>query len=139
VAEALGRSRGGFGSKIHAVVNSFGQPVKLHLTGSEAADSPQLPGLIAGVKSEVVLADKGYDSDANRAAIRQQGAQPCIPPRKNRKEPIPYDRHLYGARNVVERYFGRIKQYRRVATRFDKRARNYLGFVWFATIDFLLA
>jgi putative transposase len=120
-------------------VNSFGQPVKLELTGSEAADSPHLPGLIAGVKADAVLADKGYDSDANRAAIRKLGAEPCIPSRKNRKEPIAYDRHLYGARNMVERFFGRIKQYRRVATRFDKRARNYLGFVWLATIDFLLA
>ena len=112
---------------------------KIELTGSQASDSPRLPGLIAGVAAAAVLADKGYDSDANRAAIRRQGAEPCIPPRKNRKEPIPYDRHVYGARNVVERYFGRIKQYRRVATRFDKRARNYLGFVWLATIDFLLA
>jgi transposase len=120
-------------------VNPFGHPVRLQLTGSEAADSPQLPGLIAGVPAQAVLADKGYDSDANREAIRGQGAKPCIPPRKNRKEPIPYDRHLYGARNVVERFFGRIKQYRRVATRFDKRARNYLGFVWLAAIDLLLA
>jgi putative transposase len=135
----LGRSRGGFGTKIHAAVNSFGQPVKLQLTGAEAADSPQLPDLIAGVQAEVVLADKGYDSDANRAAIEQQGAEPCIPPRKNRKQPITYDRHVYGARNVVERFFGRIKHYRRVATRFDKRARNYLGFVWLAAIDIMLA
>ena len=113
--------------------------MKLQLTGSEAADSPQLPGLISGIPAQAVLGDKGYDSDANRAAIRKQGAEPCIPSRKNRKQPIPYDRHLYGARNVVECFFGRIKQYRRVATRFDKRARNYLGFAWVAAIDFLLA
>jgi transposase len=117
----------------------LGHPVKLKLTGANAADSPHLPDLIAGVVTDAVLADKGYDSDANRAAIRAQGATPCIPPRTNRKEPIPYDRHLYRERNVVELYFGRIKQYRRVATRYDKKARNYLGFVWVASIAIMLA
>src|SRR5476651_2154996 len=109
-AEALGRSRGGFGTKIHGVVTPLGHPVVLKVTGAEAADSPHLPGLIAGLKTDTVLADKGYDSDANRLAIRAQGAEPCIPPRKNRKEAVAYDRHLYHERNVVERFFGRIKQ-----------------------------
>ena len=86
-----------------------------------------------------MLADKGYDSDANRAAIRRQGAEPCIPPRKNRTEPIEYDRHLYKERNVVERFFARVKQYRRVATRYDKKAANFLGFVWLASIAIMLA
>lgn len=120
-------------------MNPLGHPVKLKLTGAEAADSPHLPGLIAGVKTEAVLADKGYDSDANRSAIRAHGAQPCIPPRKNRTEAIAYDRFLYRERNAVERFFGRIKQYRRVATRYDKRAANYLGFVWVASIAIMLA
>jgi putative transposase len=120
-------------------VNPFGHPVVLKLTGSEAADSPHLPGLIAGQKTDAVLADKGYDSDANRAAIRSRGAEPCIPPRSNRKAAIAYDRHLYKERNVVERFFSRIKQYRRVATRFDKKAANYLGFVWLASINIMLA
>jgi transposase len=91
------------------------------------------------VRTEVVLADKGYDSEANRVAIVAAGAQPCIPPRKNRKQPIAYDRHLYRERNVVERYFARLKQYRRVATRYDKRAANFLGFVWVASIAIMLA
>lgn len=126
---ALGRSRGGFSTKIHGVVNLLGYPVVLILTGSEAADCPQLPALIEGLTPTAVLADKGYDSDANCKAIRQLGAEPCIPPRKNRTEPITYDRHLYGERNVVERFFARIKQYRRVATRYDKKTANFLGFV----------
>ena len=109
------------------------------VTGSQASDGPQLPGLIAGVRTDAVLADKGYDSDANRAAIRSQGAVPCIPPRKNRVAVIEYDRHLYKERNVAERYFARIKQYRRVATRYDKKAANFLGFVWVASIGILLA
>jgi len=135
----LGRSRGGFGTKIHAAVNPLGHPVALKLTGAEAADSPHLPGLIAGIATEAVLADKGYDSDANRAAIRRQGARPCLPPRKNRSEPIEYDRHLYKERNVIERYFAWVKQYRRVATRYDKKAANFLGFVWLASIAIMLA
>jgi transposase len=117
----------------------LGDPVVLKLTGAEAADSPHLPSLIRGQKTNAVLADKGYDSDANRAAIRSQGAEPCIPPRRNRKVAVEYDRHLYKERNVIERFFGRIKQYRRVATRFDKKAANYLGFVWMASIASMLA
>jgi transposase len=100
-AEALGRSRGGFGTKIHAAVTPLGHPVTRELTGSQASDRPRLPGLIAGVATEAVLADKGYDSDANRVAIRAAGADPCIPPRKNRLESIEYDRHLYKERDVV--------------------------------------
>ena len=135
----MGRSRGGFGTKIHGVVNPLGHPVVLKVTGAEAADSPHLPGLIENLETDAVLADKGYDSDSNRAAIRDRGAKPCIPPRKNRKAAVAYDRYLYQERNVIERFFGRIKQYRRVATRFDKKAANYLGFVWLASITIMLA
>ena len=135
----MGRSRGGFGTKIHGVVNPLGHPVALKVTGAEAADSPHLPGLIAGLETAAVLADKGYDSDANRAAIRGRGAEPCIPPRRNRTTAIGYDRHLYRERNAVERFFGRVKRYRRVATRYDKKAANFLGFVWVASIAIMLA
>ena len=135
----MGRSRGGFGTKIHGVVSPLGHPVALAVTGAEAADSPHLPGLIAGIETGAVLADKGYDSDANRAAIRAAGAEPCIPPRTNRTAAIDYDRHLYRERTVAERFFGRVKQYRRVATRYDKKAANFLGFVWVAAIAIMLA
>ena len=135
----MGRGRGGLGTKVHAAVSPLGHPVALELTGAEAGDSPRLPGLIAGVACEAVLADKAYDSDANRAAIRAAGAEPCIPPKKNRVAAIGYDRHLYKERNAVERYFARIKQYRRVATRYDKTAANFLGFVWVASINIMLA
>ena len=135
----MGRGCGGFGTKIHAAVNPMGHPARLRLTGANAADSPRLPELIAGIDTDAVLADKGYDADTNRAAIRAAGAEPCVPPRRNRTEAVPYDRHLYKERNRVERFFGRIKQYRRVATRYDKKAANFLGFVWVATLDILLA
>ena len=133
------RRRGGFGTKSHAVVTPLGHPVVLERTGSEAADSPRRPGLIAGRTTDAVLAGRGYESDANRAARRAPGAGPCIPPRKNRKSPAAYDRHLDKERNVAERYFARVQQYRRVATRYDKRAANYLGFVWVASIEIMLA
>ena len=110
----------------------------LELTGSEASDSPRLPGLIAGVGAAAVLADRGYDAGSNRAAIRAAGAVPCIPPRRNRKVRVGYDRHLYKERNAVERFFARVKQYRRVATRYDKKAKNFLGFVWLASLDIML-
>jgi putative transposase len=120
-------------------VNPLGHPAALRLTGANAADSPHLPALIAGIETDAVLADKGYDSDANRAAIRAQGAEPCIPPRRNRTAVVEYDRHLYRERNGVERFFARIKQCRRVATRYDKKAANFLGFVWVASIAIMLA
>jgi putative transposase len=120
-------------------VNPLGHPVVLHVTPAQVADSPQLPELLEGLETEAVLADKGYDSATNRAAIARQGATPCIPPRKNRRQHVEYDRHLYRERNVVERFFGTIKQYRRVATRDDKKAANYLGFVWVASLAIMLA
>ena len=124
----MGRGCGGFATKIHAVVNPFGHPVVIGLTAAECADGPQLPGLIAGLETEAVLADKGYDSESNRAAIRGQGAEPCIPGKKNRKETIGYDRHLYKERNVVERFSARIRQYRRVATRLRQERGERPGF-----------
>ena len=137
--QALGRGCGGFGTKIHAAVNPLGHPVRLHLTAANAADSPHLPALIAGIATDAVLADKGYDADANRDAIRAQGAEPCIPPRRNRTAAVEHDRHLYRERNGVERFFARIKQCRRVATRYDTKAANFLGFVWVASIAVMLA
>ena len=117
----------------------MGHPMRRQLTGANAADRPHLPALIAGVETDAVLAGKGYDADANREAIRGQGAEPGLPPRRNRTAVIEYDRHLDRERNVVERFFARIKPYRRVATRYDKKARNFLGFVWVASIAIMLA
>jgi transposase len=120
-------------------VNPDGEPVALMLTGGEAGDSPQLPELTKGIATLAVLGDKGYDSDANRALIASRGADACIPPRQNRNVQYEYDRALYRQRNEVERYFGRLKWYRRVAMRYDKRAQNYLGFVWVASISDMLS
>ena len=120
-------------------MNPLGHPAVLKVTGAEAADSPHLPDLIAGLSTQAVLADKGYDSNANRETIHAAGAVACIPPKKNRLQVITYDRHLYKERNMIERFFGRIKQFRRIATRYDKKAANFLGFVWIASLASILA
>jgi transposase len=86
----------------------------------------------------VVIADKGYDSDAVVEAIEASGAEAVIPPKCNRKEQRPYDRERYKDRNLAERFWARAKQYRRVATRYEKTARNFLAFVHVASIMILL-
>lgn len=113
--------------------------MRLILTGGQAADVTQGAALVDGIKSEHVIADKGYDSDALVEKIEASGAEAVIPPRSNRKEPRDYDRHLYKDRNLVERFINRVKQCRRIATRYEKTARNYLAFWQLASIVVLLA
>jgi transposase len=117
----------------------LGNPVRLILTGGQVADVTQGAALVAGIGAEHVVADKGYDSDGLVAAIEASGAEAVIPPRSNRKEKRGYDRHLYKDRNQVERFIGRVKQCRRIATRYEKTARNYMAFWHLASIILLLA
>ena len=133
--EALGRSRGGFTPKLHAAVSADFLPLRFTLTAGHRHDITQGPTLIAGYSCQYVIADTAYDSAAFRAEITEQaGAEAVIRPRKNRLEAIPYDAEVYKRRNVIERFFHRLKQYRRVATRYDKYAVRYLGFVYFAAL-----
>lgn len=134
----MGRSRGGFGTKIHASVSGLGLPVELVLTAGQAADVTQAETLLEGVPAEVVIADKGYDSKALVAAVEARGAEAVIPSRKNAKQPRAYDRERYRDRNLAERFWRQVKEYRRVATRYEKTARNFLGFVLVASIMVLL-
>jgi transposase len=134
----LGRSRGGFGTKLHIAVDGLGNPVEFLLTGGHAADINQGKALIEGHDSEVVIADKGYDGDDFVAAIEATGAAAVIPPKKNRIFKREHDKYIYKERNLAERFINRIKQYRRVATRYEKTARNFLGFVHVAAIMALL-
>ncbi len=136
--QALGRSRGGFGTKIHIVVDALGNPVEFVLTAGQEADVTQAEALIEGHEAGAVIADKAFDSDAVVAAAKRQGAEAVIPPKKNRKVPRVYDEHLYKERKKVEWFINLIKQYRRVATRYEKTARNFLGFVHVASIMILL-
>jgi transposase len=113
----LGRSRGGFGTKIHAAVNGLGLPVQIVLTPGQAADVTQAQTLLKEVPFEVVIADKGYDSQAVVERIEAQGGEAVIPSRKNRAQPRDYDRERYKDRNRAERFWNKVKHHRRVATR----------------------
>ena len=86
----------------------------------------------------MVIADKGYDRDAFVAAVEEAGAEAVIPSRSNRLEPRELDRHTYTERNVVERFWARAKPFRRVATRYEKKAANFLAFVWVAALMVML-
>ena len=116
----------------------MGLPVTLILTPGQAADVTQAAALINGIPVEVVIGDKGYDSDALVKKIKAQGAEAVIPPKSNRKHPRPYDTERYKDRNLAERFWARVKQYRRVATRYEKTARNFLAFVHIASIMIML-
>ena len=131
----MGRSRGGLISKIHAVVDSSGLPIRLALTTGEAHDNRLAAKLLSRLKSgSMLLADRGYDADWIRDLVRQRGAWANIPPKRNRTEAMCFSPYLYKARNLVERFFNKIKHCRRVATRYDKLAANYLAFVQLASI-----
>jgi transposase len=119
-------------------VNGLGLPVKVLLTAGQVADVTQAEALIAGTEAEIVIGDKGYDSDKLVKTIEASGAEAVIPPRSNRKQPRPYDTNRYKDRNLAERFWALAKQYRRVATRYEKTARNFLGFVHVASIMILL-
>ena len=136
--QQLGRSRGGFGTKIHAAVNGLGLPVKLILTPGQAADVTQAPILLDGLPIETVIGDKGYDSRKVVDDIKARGGEPVIPSRETNKVQRAYDRDRYKDRNLVERFWSKAKQYRRVATRYEKTARNFLGFVMVASIMVML-
>ena len=108
------------------------------LTAGQEADVTQAAPLIQGNKAGAYILDKAYDSDAVVKAARRQGGAAVIPSKKNRKVACEYDKHLYKDRKKVEWFINLLKQYRRVATRYEKTARNFLGFVHVASIMILL-
>lgn len=121
----MGKSRGGLSTKIHAAVDALGNPIRLIISAGQASEYGQAGSLIEGWDADYVLADKGYDSDQFIGAVEALGATAVIPPRRNRKEQREYDRELYKERNLVERFFQKLKQFRRIATRYEKLKRNY--------------
>ena len=131
----MGRSRGGLTSEIHAVVDTNGLPVHLALTPGEAHDNRLCSVLLNDLLPKtMLLADRGYDANWIRELARQQGAWANIPPKRDRKDRICFSPYLYRARNLLERFFNKIKHCRRVAIRYDKLAANYLAFVKLASI-----
>ncbi len=124
-SEAVGKSRGGLSTKIHAAVDSLGNPIRLILTAGQDSEYGQSLALIEGFSADYVLADKGYDSNEFVTAVEETKAKPVIPPKKNRLEQRSYDKELYKERNLVERLFQKMKHFRRIATRYERLRRNY--------------
>jgi transposase len=129
--EALGRSKGGFTTKIHALVDALGNPLKFILTPGQKHDITQAKALVHNLTSTTLIADAGYDATHFVQLLEEQQCDSEIPSRKNRKEPRILDDYLYAERHVVECFFGKIKHFRRIFSRYDKSARSYLSFLYF--------
>lgn len=132
--QAMGISRGGLNTKIHAMIDLAGNPLSLLLSPGNEADILLAESVIGDVTEGTLVADKGYDSDPLRCWLYERGTKPCIPPRSNRIDPSPYGKATYRKRHRVENFFERLKRYRRVATRYDKLAVTFMGFVQLATL-----
>lgn len=130
--EALGRSVGGHSSKIHVACDALGLPIRFLLSGGEVHDSRMAQALIEGLDADCVLADKGYDSRDLAAAAEAAGMTVLIPSRRNSLNPRDYDRVIYKERGQVERLINRLKNCRRIATRYEKTARNFLAMLQLA-------
>ena len=134
----MGRSRGGFSTKIHISVDALGNPLRFRLTGGERHDRTEAEALVVGYQSDYVIADRSYDADEFIQVVEESGAIPVIPSRRNRKFQRAYDAHLYRERHLVECLVNKIKHYRRIFSRFEKLDGCYLGFLSFvATLVWL--
>ena len=135
MSQAIGRSRGGRTTKIHALTDRFCRPIAFLLTGGQVADCTAADTLLDQMPATLVLhGDKGYDTNAVREKIEAMGAAPNIPPKANRRWKPCFSPVLYRDRNAIERMFGRIKDFRRVATRYDRLEQNFLAAVCLAAI-----
>lgn len=136
--EELGRSRGGLSSKIHCITDGLGNPVDFMLTGGEVHDNVCADALLNGKKASFVIADKAYDSDRTLDKIAQIDATAVIPPKSNRKEQRDFDKHYYKDRNLIERFFCKLKQFRGIATRYCKRGQYFLEAIKLASSIILM-
>jgi len=121
-------------TKIHAAADSLGEAVRLIGGPGQEHDIRRAEDLIEGLTPQYVLADRAYDADRLHDAILEAGATPVIPPKRNRRVQHDYDKDIYKERNRIERFFNKLKQFRRVATRYDKLLVNFMGFVTIAAI-----
>jgi len=120
-------------TKIHATVDALGNPTDFFLTGGQAHDLVGADHLLAQVQADTVLGDKGFDAEERVIQpLQAAGKTAVIPPRKGRKTPRDYDRDLYKARHLIENFFAKLKQFRAIATRYDKTARNFLAAIHLA-------
>jgi transposase len=132
-AQSLGRSRGGCSTKIHLATDALGNAVRFILTGGERNDITQAEALVADLVADHVIADKGYDAEPFVIKLKARNSEVVIPSRRNRKEQRELDTHLYKERHLIENQIGKLKQFRRVFSRFDKLAKNYLSFIYLAS------
>ena len=132
----MGRSRGGLTTKIHAVVDADGLPIALKLSDGAAHDGKSAEDMLGTLEAG---ADAAYDSDARRNELDRRGVFANIKPVARRKAPPAFSRYLYRARNLVERFFNKLKHFRAVATRYDKRADNFLASIQLASIRIWIA
>ena len=121
-------------TKIHAATEALGLPIRLIGTPGQRNDIALAHDLVEGIEADAMLADKGYDADHLVERIAATGTAAVIPPKRNRKVQRAYDTELYKERNRIERFFNKLKQFRRVATRYDKLLANFMGFVKLAAI-----
>jgi len=131
--QSLGRSRGGHSTKIHLATDALGNAIRFILTGGQRNDITQAELLIENLFPDYVLADKGYDSGKFVLLLKKRNSQVVIPSRVNRKIQREIDTDLYKERHLIECCIGKLKHFRRVFSRFDKLAKNYLSFVYFAS------
>ena len=130
----MGRSRGGLTTKIHALVDACGLPILLKITEGQAHDGRSAQNMLDTVeRGDVLLADRAYDSDALRQSLAERGARANVKPMPNRVNVPRFNKRLYRKRNLVERFFSKLKQFRAVATRYDKRDDNYLASIKLAS------
>jgi transposase len=115
-------------------VEALGNPIRFKLSGGEEADCSWAIPALTDTEFGSLLADRGYDTNEILDFVEQRGATACIPPKSNRKAQREYDTHLYKERNLVERFFNKLKQFRRLATRYEKTARNFLSMLNLAAI-----
>ena len=132
--QALGKSCGGFSTKIHAKVDAMGLPLAFILTPGQSHEINAAEQLLGELTSDYLLVDRAYDCNHFRNILQKRGTIAVIPSKKNRVTFIPHDQHLYKERNYVERFFNRIKGYRRIATRYDKTAVMFLAGLTVASI-----
>ena len=131
----MGRSRGGLTTKIHALVDANGLPIALKLTEGQAHDGRSAADMMATLTAgDTLLGDRAYDSDAMRQRLAERGAWANVKPMPNRRRVPAFSAFLYKHRNLVERFFNKLKHFRGVATRYDKRADNYLAGVKLASL-----
>jgi transposase len=131
--QAIGRSKGGLSTKIHTLVDALGNPLGFFLTAGQAHDLQGADALLPQMQADTVLADKAFDADERVIKpLLAAGKTFVIPPKSSRKTPRPFDKEMYKARHLIENFYCRLKQFRAIATRYDKTARNFLAAIHLA-------